>query len=76
MNRNKNRVFKSYDPSDFDTEHYEGMFILPKAKGSPVVIQRSKNADPPHWCIVHGYSSSVYYSYKEVLDYCLKQGWL
>ena len=41
MNRNKNRLFKSYDPSDFDTEHYEGMFILPQAKGSPVVIQRS-----------------------------------
>jgi len=66
----------SFDPRNFDTKHYDGMFILPQEKDSPVVIQRSKNADPLHRCIMHGYSSSVYYSYKEVIDYCSKQRWL
>lgn len=76
MIKNKIDVFKFADPREFDTEHYEGMFILPQSEGTPVIIQRSKSADPPHWCVVDGYSNSIFYTYRDVIDYCTKQGWL
>ena len=55
---------------EMNTERYHGMFLLSTAQGTPVAVLRSKTANPGCWCLIKGYSSLYFHSYKEVQEYC------
>lgn len=69
-------LYSKCKPCDFNTKNYEGIHIFNKDNGKPAIVMRSKKLDSCHWCVVSGFGSTYFNTYKEAISYCKSRGWV
>ena len=62
-------------PDDFSDEKYDGAYVYVNKQKEPVVVYRSKDAEPVRWKVATGSSSVYFATRKEALDYCQSRGY-
>lgn len=57
-------------PDDFSDRQYDGIYIYVNQQKEPVIVSRSKDAEPVRWKVATGSSSMYFTTLREALDYC------
>lgn len=57
-------------PDDFSDRKYDTIYIYVNQQKEPVIVSRSKDAEPVRWKVATGSSSMYFTNRREALDYC------
>lgn len=63
-------------PDDFSDRKYDGIYLYTNKQKEPVIVSRSKDAEPVRWKVATGSSSMYFTTRREALDYCQSRGYI